>query len=90
MIYKAVILSPLLIFLVGEDPADYMDHGPSGFLYVHTLMIYPVLCVFVMPFKILRREYSVWAKVFGIIGCVLGAALCFAIILELSFDTTGF
>lgn len=89
LIYKAALLFPLTLLFIGEDPEEFMNHRLSGYFYVMSLMAYPVLCLTVIPYKIIRRNYSVLAKVFGIFACIIGVLMCAMTLVALAWSTKG-
>lgn len=44
-----------------------MDQGLSGVVYLFAGLIYPLLCLSVIPYKILKREYSATAQIRGLV-----------------------
>jgi hypothetical protein len=71
LMYNLIQLLPFLTAAFYK-PHIFIDHGPSGFVYVVSGLVYPLLCLTIIPYQIIfRRDYSLRTKVLGILFCFL-------------------
>ena len=64
----AQILPYFAVFIKASfKPYVFMDQGLSGVVYLFAGLIYPLLCLSVIPYKILKREYSATAQIRGLV-----------------------
>jgi magnesium-transporting ATPase (P-type) len=84
LIYDVILILPVFAVFTKPHfkPHVFMDHGLSGFVYILPRLVYPILCLSLIPYKILKREYSKKAKIWGLLICIFSLLIgLFALVL---------
>jgi len=84
--YNFIQISPLLLASFYK-PHIFMDHGISGYVFAFSGIIYPLLCLTIIPYTAFKRNYSDINKVIIVLICFVSLLISlFALIAGVDFQ----
>jgi|GEM_PF-2813238 len=84
--YNLIQISPLFLASYYK-PHIFMDHGISGYIFAYSGIIYPFLCLTIIPYTAIKRNYTDINKVVTLLICFVSLIISlFALIAGVDFQ----